>query len=405
MKKIVWTLILVAAVGGLAWQIYRRHQESQASSRRDRPGGRGVTVAVTPVRRATLYEESEFTGTLVARSRFVLAPKVSGRLVRLTADMGDEVRRGDLVAVLDSAEYAQQVAQAQAELDVARAVLEEAESGREVAQNDLKRIADLHGERVASDAQLDEARARHRAMEARAQVARAQIRQREAALESARTRLDYTQLRADWDGTNETRRIAERFADEGSMLRANDPVVSVVDTRTLVAVVHVIERDFPSIAPGLPAMVRVDAFPDDRFAGRITRRAPTLDEQSRHARVEIEVDNPGHRLAPGMFARVVVRFSERKNVQVVPVAALTVHNGRRGVFLADTNTMTARFTALATGIVDGDRVEVPAPEIAGSVITLGQHLLEDGGAIMLPARPGADANSAEQDRPRNEERP
>ncbi len=372
----------LAVAGATGWTAYRRVAERAAPP--SRGGARAVAVVVEPVRTETIFEEAEFVGTLLPRSRFVLAPKASGRLERLLKDLGDEVRNGDLVAILDSEEYAQQVAQTQAELDVARAAAQEAESALEAAASDWRRLQYLHRERIASDAQLEEVRARHRAAEARVEVARAQIRQRAAALAAAETRLGYTRLHAAWEGDG-VRYVAERFADEGALLRANDPVVSIVDTRSLVAVVHVIERDFPAMAPGLAARVRSDAHPDRTFIGRVTRRAPALDERSRHARVEIEVDNADNLLAPGMFARVGIRFSERENARVAPRAALARRNGQQGVFLADVETETARFVPIETGIMTPLLVEVLDPAIEGLAITLGHHLLEDGAAIALPS--------------------
>lgn len=396
-NKAITIGVALALAGGLGWQIHRRLAERADTPEGGRGRGRPVPVEASRASRATLRDEAEFSGTLSSRSRFIMAPKVSGRLERLLVDMGDEVRRGDLIAILDGEEYVQQTAQAQAELEVSQANLQEAQSAREVAANDLKRAIDLHAEQIASEAQLDEARARDRAAEARVQVARAQIRQREAALKTAQIRMAYTRLAADWEGEGETRMIAERFADEGAMLRANDPVVSVTDVDTLLAVVHVIERDFPLIKPGQSATLRVDAHPGRRFEGRVTRRAPELDEVSRHARVEITVDNAERLLAPGMFARVRIGFDEREDACVVPRAALARRNGQTGVFQVDKDTMTVRYVPVSIGIVQGDLAEILEPDLDGWVVTLGHHLLEDGGAVSLPSASAPTEQSEEDD--------
>jgi multidrug resistance efflux pump len=158
-----------------------------------------------------------------------LAPKVAGRLDALRVNIGDTLRRGDLVAVLDNEEYALAVAQAAAELEVGRANLAETRSALDVAAREYERIRDLREQKVVSEAELDTAEAHYQAAEAKHQVAMAQIRQRQAALQSAEVRLSYTRIHATWgDGVDE-RRVAERFVDEGAMLRVNDPVISVVD--------------------------------------------------------------------------------------------------------------------------------------------------------------------------------
>lgn len=393
-KKAIGIFVGITLIVLLGLLIHRRIQEQQSVPRR---GAQPVAVRVAPVRRETLHREGVFTGTLQPRSQVVVAPKVPGRLERLHVDMGDEVRSGDLLAELESEEYVQQVEQARAELDVVRSTLLEAQSALQVAENDLRRIRDLHTERIASDAQLDEVQARRQAAAARAQVVEAQIRQREAALKSAETRLGYTRLHAAWNGGAAVRRIGARFADEGTMLRANDPVVSVVDTELLQAVIFVIERDFPDVSPGLPVTLRTDAWPDDLFSGDVARVAPALDEQSRHARVEIEVPNPEGKLAPGMFVRAGIRFAEHPNVQVVPRSALVRRNGRQGVFLADLDAAVGRFVEVSSGISSADDVEIQTPELEGLVITLGHHLLEDGATITLPG--GTHGPGGERGRP------
>ena len=392
MKKYAISAVILVFVIIFAALVVRRIRGQRVVARRG--GMTAVAVEIEPVRRQTLYREGRFTGSLLPRTQFVVAPKVSGRLEKLLVDMGDRIESGQLVAVLDSEEYALQVAQSQAEVDVARSVLLDAESSLTVANNDLRRMTDLHQQEVASDAQLDEVQARQLAAEARVQVARAQIRQREAALKSAETRLGYTRLHAVWNSRGGARMVAARFADEGTMLRANDPVVSIVETESLLAVIHVIERDYPEVVQGQPVVVRTDARPGEDFEGQVARVAPAIDEHSRHARVEIEIPNPEGLLAPGMFIRAAIRFEERPEALTVPAAAVSRRNGRQGVFVADKETMTGRFVEIVPGIASGGMQEVIEPELDGYVITLGQHLLEDGAAITLPGSGRADGGTS-----------
>ncbi len=378
-RKIITAGLILVFAGLLGWRIYEAIVQRRApETRRGRPA---VAVELAEISRRPVRETGVFTGSLRPRSRFEAAPKVAGRLERLLVNIGDEIASGDLIAVLDGEEYSQQVAQARAELDVSRASLADAESSLGLAARDLERVRELHMQRIASDSELDEAEARHRVAEARVEVARAQIKQRQAALRSAEVRLAYTRITASWENGEETRLIGERFVDEGTMLRANDKVVSVVDTSVMLAVVYVIEGDFPSIRTGQPVGLRVDAYPGRAFSGRVARRAPVLDEASRQARVEVEVPNPERLLAPGMFARVAIEFDQRPDALTVPRAALARRNGLEGVFLADREEMTARFVPVELGIASDGHVEVVSPEIEGEVVTLGHHLLENGGAI------------------------
>ena len=382
MKRFLFTIIILAGLGYVGWRVYQK--ATQEEGNQSRGGPRAVPVEVGPVTREKIRDIAEFTGTLAPKSYFLVAPKVPGRLERLLVNIGDKVNKGDLVAILDSDEYEQSVAQATAELEVSRANLAETSSALEIAERDYSRARELLEQKVMSESNMEAAEARFRAAQAKHEVAKAQIRQKEAALKSAEVRLSYTRIHAMWENSDQERVIAERFADEGTMLRANDPIVSVVDLSTVTGVIHVIERDYLRIQPGQPAIVTTDACEGTTFTGHIVRRAPILKQESQQARVEIEIPNTEELLAPGMFIRAYIQFTEHENAVIVPITALARRNGDQGVFLADPDQSLAHFRPVTTGIINGGRVEILSPEISGLVVTMGHHLLEDGSQIMLP---------------------
>ena len=131
-------------------------------------------------------------------------------------------------------------------------------------------------------------------------------------------------------------------------------------------------------------MINTDAFPGQTFSGKVVRIAPLLMEKAREARVEIEIPNEQMLLKPGMFVRVQMEFELHENATVVPQAALVKRNGNPGVFVIDYQEKKARFVPVTLGIVNESRAEILKPELTGAVITLGQHLLEDGANIILP---------------------
>ena len=395
MKRFLGILVSLAVVGVLGWQIYKKVTESQQDPFRPQ-GNAIVAVETVPVRKITIRDAGLFTGTLLPESQFIVAPKVAGRLEKLMVNIGDRVKRGQLIAVLEDAEYNQQVEQAKAELDVARASVQESSSTMEVAQREFERAEVLRRKKIASESELDLAQTDYNVKAAKYRVALAQVQQREAALEAAQIRLSYTQIQAAWEDTDEYRVVGERFVDEGALLAPNTPIVSVLAIDPLKALIHVIERDYSRVQTGQEAVVSTDAFPGTTFTGQIVRIAPLLKETSRQARVEIEIPNGDQRLKPGMFIRAQIEFDRHDDATVVPVAALARRDGRQGVFLVDTENLKARFVAVTVGIVNNELAEVLQPPISGSVVTLGQHLLEDGSAITLssmegpgaPAQPG-----------------
>lgn len=385
MKKAAVVLVVLAALalGALAgWRVYGKLTE-QGPTQRGR-GMAAVPVEVAEVRQVTLRDVGLFTGSLVPDSRFVAAPRVSGRLEKLLVNIGSAVQRGQLLAVLDDKEYVQQVERAKAELAVARASVQESKSNLEAAGREYERVEALLQKKIASESEFDQAKAQYEVQQARHNVAVAQVDQREAALKEAEIRLSYTRISAEWEGGADTRYVGERFVDEGALLSANAPIVSILDISTLTAAVYVIERDYAKIAVGQEAVVATDAYPGRPFAGRIVRIAPQLQETSRQARVEISVPNAEGLLKPGMFVRVALEFAEHADATAVPASALARREGRRGVFVVDTAAQTAHFIVVEEGIVSGGLVEILNPALAGPVVVMGQHLLEDGAAVLIP---------------------
>jgi len=383
MKKVFVTLVVLAFMGVLGWEVYSRIGDLRGPTARDRKAP-PVPVEAEPVRKETVRDIGFFTGTLHPCSHYVVAPKIAGRLEKLFVKIGDPVKKGQLIAVLEDDEYVQQVDQARAELEVAKANVQEGRSALDTARRELDRAKALRQKKIASESELDAARAEFTSQEAKYKVAVAQVAQKEAALRAAQVRLSYTQIRATWEETDQDRVVGERFVDEGTMLAPNTPIVSILDICSLTGVIFVIERDYSKVKVGQEALISTDAFPDRTFSGQVVRVAPLIKETSREARVEVEISNPKGVLKPGMFIRAQIEFSKQDDATVVPARALTKRGGRQGVFLVNKQDMTAQFVPLKLGIQNGERVQVIEPPLSGRVVTLGQHMLEDGSAIVLP---------------------
>jgi len=298
--------------------------------------------------------------------------------------VGDPVKSDQLIAQLDDDEYAQQVEQARAELAVGQANVAEAKSALDLAKRELERVTALHEKKMASDSEKDEAAARYTAAEAKQRVALAEVSRREAALKAAEVRLSYTRIQVSWEEKDASRVVGERYVDEGEMLRANDSIVSILDNSVMVATIDAIERDYTKLSVGQQATVTTDAFPGRQFTGIIVRIAPLLKETSRQARVDIEMPNSKQELKPGMYVRVRIEFDSHEDATAVPFSALARREGTQGVFLVDKDGRKADFVPITVGISEGDLVEVLDPPLEGSVVTMGHHLLESGGAIRLP---------------------
>jgi RND family efflux transporter MFP subunit len=261
---------------------------------------------------------------------------------------------------------------------------EERDNALQNANREYERTVALREKKIASESELDAAKSEFKGQQAKLKVAQAQVSQEKAALEMAKVRLSYTQIRVPANHAADHRVVGERYVDEGAMLAPNTPIVSILDIGTLIAVINVIERDYPKIQAGLEAAISTDAFPGQTFSGKVVRIAPLLMEKSREARIEIEISNNKKRLKPGMFVRVQIEFKQHENATVVPMAALVKRNGKQGVFEVNRSEKKAHFVPVELGIVNGTRAEILNPPLSGAVVTLGQHLLENGSQIILP---------------------
>lgn len=377
------TFLLLAIVligGGVGWKLASM-EPAKEMARMEKP----VAVEVSPVRAGSIRDIRRLSGSLSPSSEYLVASRITARLRELTVDIGDEVEKGQIIALLDDDELQEALLEARAELAVSRARLEETRSAVEIAQRRFERIENLFRERVASDADVDSARLDLLAREAELKVAEASLGQHEAAVRTAEIRLSYATIRADWDEDVRRMVVGERFVDEGALLSSNDPIISLLEIDRLKAVVFVTERDYTRLRVGQPAVVHAEAFPGREFSGIITRLAPQFRESSRQARVELKIANEGRELKPGMFLRLDVMLEERSNARLVPLTALSRREGVTGLFVAERETGTTRFVPVRVGITEGGMVEIVDPEnLTGEVVTLGQNLLTDGSAITIP---------------------
>jgi len=388
-RKTIVILIIVIFVAILAWRAGLLIMDNnQASSRGF--SSPPVAVEAMPVSIESIQETRQLTGTIYPQYQFVVAPKVSGRVVSIRKNIGDWVEEGETIAKLDDAEYYQALVEAQANLKISQATLAEVESQYELAKQDLERVRSLQQKGIASSAELDAALTNFSALESRIKLANAQVEQRQAALNSSRIRLNYTTLTASKSGW-----LGERYVDVGNLLAANSPVALIVGIDTVIVKTSVIERVYGQIRNEQPAEVFVDAYQDRSFYGKVKRIAPMLQEASRVAQMEIEVENDSLLLKPGMFCNVSLILSEKESAQVVPTEAVVTRAEITGVFVIDPNEPVAHFVPVETGISNIEKTEIISPQLEGSVVTLGQHLLQEGSKVVLPGKQPGKEKSVE----------
>lgn len=383
-RKVGWGVTAAAVVGLGIWvgceAYWRMHEEQKAPARKK------IAIAVEAVlpEKRRIRDTRTFTGTLKPWSLFEVAPKVGGRLVEINFDIGDRITGGSMIARIDETEYRQAFEQAEADLEVARAKLQEAEVMLDLRKREFERQKALFEKNATTKAQFESAETACRAQEATFRQCGAEVRRSTAALDYARVRLEDCAITAGWAPESQPRFVGTRLVDQGALLSPNQPILSVAELDRLLAVIYVIEGDYPYLRQDQPAVLSTDAYPNEVFEGKVVRIAQVLQESTRQAAVQLEIPNGDYKLKPGMYVRVTLEFASRENATVVPRSALVKRDNRPGVFVLDAQKEIARFIPVESGIVTGDRVEILSPALELPVITLGNHLLTDGVGVLVP---------------------
>jgi RND family efflux transporter MFP subunit len=407
-KLVIAAAVLVAAALGVAWLAGAfgggSGTPAGGGAAGGRPGGGGfgrppMTVELAPVSRADLADRLMVVGNLIGAATVEVAPKTSGRLRTIEVRLGDPVSRGQVIARIEDSEIVEQVKQAEASHEVARATIRQREADLKFAETSLERSRNLYNRELLPRQTLDDNEARHQAALAQLDLARAQFAQTSSRLDELKIMRSNTIVVTPLEGF-----IGRRHLDPGAYVSSNTPVVSVVDIRQVRLVVNLVERDLRRVGAGARAAVEVDAYPGEQFAGRVGRIAPVLDPATRTAEMEVEIDNPRFRLKPGMYARVRLVTAERPNALVVPRNALVDVDGRRGVFVPVSREpapaaapaagaprgpgggggQVAVFREVQTGVQDGDQVEITAGLREGeSIVTTGASAVRDGDPLVV----------------------
>ena len=337
-----------------------------------------MTVELAAITRGDVAAHLTVVGNLVGEQTVDVAPKTGGRLVSVSVQLGDRVRRGQTIAKVEDREIVEQVRSAEASAEVAKATIRQREADLRVAEVNFDRSKNLYGRQLLAKQALDDAESRYLSAQAQIDLSKAQLMQNEARLEELRINLQNTTVVSPIDGF-----VGRRNVDAGAMVSQNQPIVSVVEIGRLRLVAAVIEKDLRMVSAGDVADVEVDAYPGDHFRGRIARVAPVLDPATRTALMEVEIPNPDFRLKPGMYARVSLTIEEHKGALVAPKQAVIDFENQRGVWMT-TDENRARFVPVELGIEDADRIEIQSGLKEGDrIVSVGATAVRNGDQLLI----------------------
>jgi len=294
--------------------------------------GSAVPVRMTPATMVSPMRSGAMliaSGYVVAQRKAAVASKGTGRLVYLAVVEGDRVKTGQVIARIEDSDIQAQAAQAQANLELSRAELHDAERS-------LARERALLDSGFTSQASFDAAEARYQRVKAGIAVA-------QAAVQAATVALENTVIRAPFDGTVLTKNadVGEVVAPLAGSAFSKSAVVTIADLRSLQVEADVAESNLEAISPGQPCEIVLDAYPDVRYPAFVAKIVPTADRAKATVQVKVAFRSYDSRVLPEMSAKV--HFLPRPSrvtvdtqpVLVVPGTAVAERGGRSVVFVVE----------------------------------------------------------------------
>jgi RND family efflux transporter MFP subunit len=382
MKYLLLVLGLPACMG-LGWFVYRDSLDRKSAARGQR-GEEPVAVRVVGVRQRTVEESVHLVGRLEPRAQVTLRAQVAGYISTLSKDVGDRVEANRPVILLDDSKHQQALASAEAALKVAKANLEVARKEKEPARANLIQYQQLFKRGTATSQQVDEAKAALDVLVEKISLQEQNVKAAEVEVKNRTIALRETKISSKISGF-----VAERMMEAGDLANPNDPLLRIVDLDTVRLLVSVVEHEYGKVLLGQAAKVKVDALPDAVFTGRVMRKSPVLNPDTRTGLVQIEVPNRDRRLKPGMTARAAIVIHRRSNAQVVPIAAVLNRGEQQLVFVVVGDPPRTQQKIVTTGIRDGEYIEVLSGiQPTDRIVTLGNRLVETG-QLVVPVNAAA----------------
>ena len=342
-------------------------------------------AAVQTVSVVTAYPSQQFvilkaTGYVVAQRKAAVSSKATGRLEWLGVAEGSRVKANDVIAKLDNRDVGAQLDQAGASVQVAQASIAQAEAELWEATESLKRNRDLFAKGFISQAALDTAIAREVRARGAVAGARSSLAAARAGRHVAQVSVDYTVIRAPFDGVVLTKNanVGDIVTPFSSAADSKGAVVTMADMSTLEVEADVSESSLAKVKVGQPCEIVLDALPDTRFRGTLSRMVPTVDRAKATVMTKIRFNELDPRILPEMSAKVSFLSQEVTPEQQRPVPAtnpdaLVERNGRTVVFVVRDDV--AREVPVTRGAKLGDKL-VQKPGDA----------LRDGAAVKIEAK-------------------
>ena len=385
-RRIRWWMVVLAllVIGGAVLFLMPRPVAVQTAS----------VVTRYPAQQVTVLTAS---GYVVAQRKAAVATKATGRLELLNVLEGSRVKKGDLLARIDSRDVVAQLAAAHANVGVARAAIASAEADQRNSAIELKRSRELVSQNFVSASSLDSSIARNDRALAAINNARAALQAALANENNAKVGVDFTEIRAPFDGVVVTKsaNVGDIVTPFSSAVDSKGAVVNMADLSTLEVEADVSEASLSKISVGQPCEIVLDALPDSRFSGSVSRIVPTVDRAKATVTTKVKFDQLDDRILPDMSAKVSflskkVDASANKPTIAVSPDAVVMRDGKATVFRLKTEgeKTIAEVVVVATGAKSADAVEITSGNLKSGekVIVKPSDKIANGAPVVVATK-------------------
>ena len=338
-----------------------------------------VKVTLDNVKRQDLTSMISASGEIKPKKNVNISAQVPGRIIKIGVEEGEEIKAGAFLLQLDSTQYEANADRDRAMIRSMNAELIQAEARHARDKNIYDRQSKLFDEELISKDQLEAAKAQYEVSAAQLKAIQSQIAQAEASLKSTLDNLSKTTYVSPIDGIVTSLQVEEgEVAIIGTMNNPGTVLLTIADLSVMEVEVEVDETDVVAVRNGQEANVRVDAYPDVIFKGKVTEVGSSAlqkltggvsTQESKDFKVVVTLEDPPYRLKPGLSASADIITAEIKDALVVPISALVVRESdepdpsrpnakkeEEGVYVTDNGR--AKFQPVEKGIMGGMMIEI-----------------------------------------------
>jgi len=362
-RKVVFGAVFLVIIAVCAGSLMRSPQDT-ASPDSEQGDAEAVLVEVTPAQAGDIDITISETGVTTPDHSITISSEVSGQIVRMPVEVGQNVARGKVIAQIDRELYELDVEQAKAQRINAAATYEK-------AQKDIERYRILLEREEISEGEFETMRLQH-------EQARSAFLSAEAALKTAERRLRNTGITSPVSGE-----IAAKYVQMGNMVSIAEPIVKIVDNSTIKVRISLSELDVVNLRTGMPVDVLIDAFPGKVFKGAVSSVGPEANMNTHTFPVEIKVhNNQGPPIRSGMIARVSIKTGVIKQAVLVPAEAIVERYGKNCVYVVNNGIAVEK--EIGTGRTSGNLIQIVDGVRPGDqVLTVGQFNVQDGSPVRI----------------------